>query len=182
MWLAHAGNRIDAPDRLEPRFPAANVPWFERRLRKFLGELRPDGIVSAAASGADLLILDVARELRIHTEIVLPLPIDEFVARSVADQGPEWVMRFERVLPDRSTAIVRDLSEHDDWYLRGNDEILTHALSVAGAEPVLAVAVRAAADPDKPSVTDDFAMRAKSRGLAVIDLDPSVRELPATPS
>jgi len=82
MWIVHAGNRIDAPDRAVPRFPAGNVEWFERRLRRFLGELRPTGVVSAAAAGADLLMLDVANELGIRIEIVLPLPIDEFVARA----------------------------------------------------------------------------------------------------
>ncbi len=172
MWLAHAGNRVDADDATTPRFRPEDVPWVEGRLRRLLAALRPTGVVSAAAAGADLLVLGVARELGIHTEIVLPLPVEEFVRRSVADRGPAWVARFAQVLPDRSTAVVRDLGEHDDWYLRGNDAILDHALSVAGDEQVLAVAVRPTPDPDRPSATDDFARRASSRGLTVIDLDP----------
>ncbi len=173
MWFVHAGNRVDATDREQPRFPEANVDRFERRLRRFLEEAQPSGVVSAAAAGADLLVLDVARDLGLRYEVVLPLPIEEFVARSVADRGPAWVRRFRRVVPDASRAIVVDLSAYDDWYLRGNDVILDHASDVANGEGVLAVTVRSAPDDGPESATDEFARRARGRGLTVIDLDPT---------
>lgn len=178
MWVVHAGNRIDTADRENPRFPERNLAWFEARLRRFLGELRPTGVVSAAAGGADLLILDVARSLGLRTEVVLPLPVDDFVRRSVADHGSGWMDRFDRVLPDHSAAVVHDLSDREDWYVRGNDLILDHAQRVAGRDGILAVAVRPTPDPTDPSATDDFAERARGRGLTVVDLDPSKPSLP----
>lgn len=179
MWVVHAGNRIDANNRESPRFPAHNVVRFEARLHRFLGELRPTGVVSAASGGADLLVLDVARSLGLRTEVVLPLPVDEFLRQSVVDQGSAWLERFDRVLPDRSAAVVHDLSGYEDWYLRGNDRILEHAERVAGEEGLLAVAVRPPPDIARPSATDDFVRRAHHRGLTVIDLDPGRANLPS---
>lgn len=180
MWLVHAGNRIDSDDRAHPRFPAGAVPIVEERLHRFLGEVRPTGIVSAAAAGADLLVLDVARDLGLRTEVVLPLPEGQFVERSVADQGEEWVRRFRRVR-DHSTVHQADLSADPEWYLAGNQLVIDEALRLVAAhnatsdweaeEGLLALAVRPA--DDAGSVTADFVHRARQRGLTTIDIDPS---------
>lgn len=172
MWIVHAGNRVDGADRDPPRFPERNIAHVEQRLRRFLGELRPTGVVSAAAAGSDVLILDVAGSLGVRTEVVLPLPVDEFERRSVDDRGPGWRDRYRRVLDTATSVVVHDLSDRDDWYLRANDVIVDHALEVADREAVLAVAVRPPPDPTDPSATDDFVARAERRGLVSIDLDP----------
>lgn len=177
MLLVYAGNRVDAPDRAEPRFPADAVAPVEQRLRRLLAELGPTGVVGAAASGADLLVLDTARELGIPMWITLPLPPEQFLAASVADQGQEWVDRYRRVTDAARAVDVTDLSDHDDWYLRGNDAILDQAEAVAAEldeheKPgTLALVIRPA-DHDGSSATDDFARKAKARGMPVIDLDP----------
>lgn len=178
MWVVHAGNQVDSPDRPEQRFPAENVEWLEARVRRFLAELRPNGVVSAAAAGADLIVLDVAQSLGLHIEVVLPLEIDDFFERSVRPHGDAWTSRFNRVLADHSRAFVHDLSAHDDWYLRGNEIILDRAVSCADREGVLAVAVRPPEDPNNLSATDDFVRRATRKGLTAIDLDPRKSELP----
>lgn len=177
MWLVHAGNRVDEPDRPVPRFPASNVAFVETRLRRFLSELRPDGVVSAAAAGADLLLLDVALELGVPIEVVLPLPVEEFRRRSVDDQaglGSDWGMRFERVRAHADCLHVVDLSGRDDWYLAGNDVILDHAVAAAGDAGLLGLAIRPP-DDDQGSVTDDFVRKARNRRLSVIDIDPASR-------
>ena len=172
MWLVHAGNRIDAAGRIPPRFPASQVPIVEARLEKILGRLRPDAIVSAAASGADLLVLDVALRLAIPVHLSLPLPALEFRRRSVADQGEGWTERFDRVCLAAASISEHDLSAYDDWYLRGNDEILDDAVRLAGHAQLNALVVRPRNQSDSASATSDFARKASGRGLGVLDLDP----------
>jgi len=174
MWIVHAGNRVDTPDRATARFPVTKVPAVEARLRRLLAELRPSGVVSAAAAGADLLVLGAAADLGIEIDVLLPLEVDDFVKRSVADQGDDWVERFERLLPDRAQATVADLSAYDDWYLRGNDLLLDRvaARSEKAGEGVIVVTVRPAPG-GPPSATDDLAAKAAARGWPIIDIDPT---------
>lgn len=177
MLLVHAGNRIDSPDRSEPRFPAAAVADVRQRIERLLSDLNPEGVVGAAASGADLLVLDTARGLGIPLWIVLPLSEHQFLETSVSDQGQEWIHRYHRVRTAAKELAVADLSAHDDWYLRGNDVILARAEAVAKelgeGEPVgiVALVIRPAVH-DGLSATDDFAVKARRRGMAVIDLAP----------
>ena len=170
MLLVHAGNRIDLPGRIEPRFPAAAVVDVRPRIERLLFDLSPEGVVSAAASGADLLVLDAAQGLGIPVWIVLPLTEDQFLETSVSDQGQEWIDRYHRVRAAATEVAVADLSAHDDWYLRGNDVILARAEAVAaelgGGEPVgiSALVIRPAVN-DGRSATDDFAAKARKRGM-----------------
>ena len=90
MLLVHAGNRLDLANRRGARFPSSQVPTVRTRVRQVLDTLRPSGVVSAAASGADLIVLEEAiiRSIAIH--VVLPISREEFVNKSVADTGPDW--------------------------------------------------------------------------------------------
>jgi hypothetical protein len=89
MILVHAGNRVDGPERTgPPRFPESQVAFVQKRLARLLDALRPRIVVSAAAAGADLLLL----ELALATEggavlIVLPFAATAFRVASVADGG-----------------------------------------------------------------------------------------------
>jgi hypothetical protein len=170
MFIVHTGNRIDEPDRDPPRFPADHASDVGRRLEILFAALRPEGLVSAAAAGADLLALEAAAAVGVPTTIALPLTRDEFRRRSVEDQGGDWVVRYETALARADAVVEHDLSDRDDWYLVGNEVILDEAAHRSRGGDVVVVAVRAGAR----SASDDLVERAAARGWAAIDVDPSV--------
>ncbi len=191
MWLVHAGNRVDAHDRARARFPGQQVSVVEQRMRALLSRMQPDRVVSAAAGGADLLLLDQCYQLGLSYQVVLPLPVEDFRARSVADQGQAWVERFDRLVCAPLVTVV-DLAEDPAWYLAGNDVILDYAQrELAGrdqaerhrgaaaesaapgnvAHELVALVTAPAWDTD--SATADFATKAAARGLMVLRIDPS---------
>src|SRR3954463_10142053 len=80
MLLVHAGNRVDAPDRADPRFPLEHLHDVHLRIGRLLAALSPRGVVSSAAAGADLIVLEEAASRGIPIHVVLPLVAPEFEA------------------------------------------------------------------------------------------------------
>lgn len=180
MILVHAGNRVDPPDATQTRFPDQQVNEVAARLNTFIGALRPRVVVSAAAAGADLILLEAALAHGCHIHVVLPFRAERFRAESVADRGNAWLIRYDRVLEQARSRPGCQIIEHDEQpddagYRQGNHLLLEHAATVAGDDGILALAIQPPARTGGSSVTDDFAQRAMQRGLAVIDIDPTVR-------
>ena len=93
MLLVHGGNRPDGAGRTPARFPAERVDAVEAALGRVVDALRPSGIVTAGAAGADLLVLAVARRLGVPMHLVVPIEESAFIRQSVADAGPTWPAR-----------------------------------------------------------------------------------------
>ena len=96
--LVFAGNMIDRADRPVPRFPAQLEPAVREALRTRIAALQPLAAYGSAACGADLLCLELVRELGGETHIVLPFPPAQFRATSVDFAGGAWGERFEQAL------------------------------------------------------------------------------------
>ena len=182
MLVVHAGNRVDAEGGRTPaRFPPEQVPVVRARLGRLLKHMRPLVVVSAAAAGSDLLVLEEALGLGIAVHVVLPAPRDDFRERSVADRGPAWLAAFDRVLHavvsqgERCRLIEHDLPDTVEGYRQGNQKLLDHARALRGRGRTLAVAVRPRSRTGSPTVTDDFVERATNQGVTWIDLDPGIR-------
>jgi hypothetical protein len=181
VLIVHAGNRIDAPDRPDDRFPRSQVDAVAERIGRLFDALRPTGVVSAPAAGSDLIVLDQARRRDIPLHVVLPLAPDDFVRASVADVDENWMGIYEAVVlharsDPRSTLIEIGMDEHEAWYLDANDDVLAHAIELAGDELVVALTVRPPAGEHPPSATDHFADRAGRAGLIVVSVDPRPRQ------
>ena len=177
VLVVHAGNRIDGPHRCRPRFPASSETSVAQALGDVLDRLRPDGVVTAAAAGADLLIVEIAINRRIPIHLLLPCNRSRFRAVSVADQGERWTSSFDRVVElatgDDSNSLVELGLEPDlDGLLAGNQALIDYASRLA-TMGLLAVAVRPAGGEHPASVTDDFVRRAELAGLEVIEVDPT---------
>jgi hypothetical protein len=177
VLLVHAGNRIDLPSRSEPRFPSARVPAVRELIGRVLDALRPTAVVSAAAAGADLIVLEEAARRLLEVHVVMSIARDEFVSRSVADAGQEWVDRFNTVLGyvhgDSRCSVVQGVGNPgDSWYLAAHDELLRRAVEIAAGGTVVALTVRPPEDAGRPSATDDFVARATKLGLLVLSIDP----------
>jgi hypothetical protein len=77
------------------------------------------------ASGADILWAEALVERGAELHVVLPFGLEEFVAASVAEAGPEWVARFERCLAaaSRMTLATDDAFLDDDVLYRYGSEL-----------------------------------------------------------
>ncbi len=177
MIVVHAGHRVDTPQRATGLFPPERDGSVYRRLYLLMMGLRPQLVVTAAAGGADLLMLRVAEDLFIPRIVALALPVDEFVRRSVADQGDRWVEAFEHSLSRADTIVTTDLSDHEDWWRRGND--LLHDCAVEASSrlngqatnPIAAVVVRSGNCPGTGG-TADFVTKAAEWGWPIHVIDP----------
>ncbi|MFK7912697.1 MAG: TRAFs-binding domain-containing protein [Pseudomonadales bacterium] len=112
-----SGHRIDAPERLQPRFPAAQEQQVRTRVDALLAQHNIGVAYGAAANGADLIFMEAvaARGGEIH--LVLPMEIETFRAVSVTDGDPdptvsEWGRRFDQVLAKAASVTIA--SEHVD--------------------------------------------------------------------
>ncbi len=176
MIVVHAGNRIDEAGREAPRFPPECEPDVARRLDELLEVLDPDGVVTATAAGADLLMAEsaIARSIPLH--VVLPFGRDRFRVQSVADQGGRWAEAYDAVInhvgsdPGCSLGEL-ELDADDAGFRAGNDALLERARALGGRR-VLAVAVRSPLHDGPASVVDDFVEKAERAGLFVLEMDP----------
>jgi hypothetical protein len=96
-----AGHRI-APDGATGRFDHDDVDRVQTEIRDTLESHAVGAGFGSLASGADILFAEALLDRGAELHVVLPFSVDEFVAVSVADSGPEWVERFHRCL-DRAT-------------------------------------------------------------------------------
>lgn len=153
------------------------MPVVRERVGRVLDALCPSSVVSAAAAGADLIVLQEAIQRGIDVHVILPIAVQEFVDRSVSDAGPEWVSRFEAVLHhvsthDRCSVMQGNGAGSGAWYLAAHDQLLGRAETVAAGQAIVALTIRPPEGEDPPSATDDFAARAERLGLLVLCIDP----------
>jgi hypothetical protein len=113
--LLFTGHMIDAPGRKVERFPArAEVRARAAIYDAVLGLRREATVgVAAGASGGDLLFHEVCAELGIPTRLYLALPAEEFIAKSVAPAGVDWVRRFEALVERLGVGNVFVMGEAD---------------------------------------------------------------------
>ena len=104
--LVFTGNMIDAPGRPAPRFPAALEPAVREALRARIARIRPVAAYGSAACGADLLCLELVREMGGETHVVLPFPVPEFRRESVDFATGDWGARFDRALAAADSVTV----------------------------------------------------------------------------
>jgi ABC-type sugar transport system substrate-binding protein len=172
VLVVHAGNRIDGPDRPRARFPPDREQAVADRLGELLDVLAPEGVVTSAAAGADLLMVEAAEKRQLPVHLVLPFPRARFRAVSVEDQGPRWTSAFEHAVERAPSSLVElDLEPGVEGLHAGNQALLDHALGLARTG-LLVVAVRPTGGEAPPSVTDDFVRRAVDAGRFVIEIDP----------
>lgn len=88
--IVEAGRRVDAPDATTARFPAGNVPKVREKIRQLLTAQKPSAVVSSAACGTDLLLLQAATDMQVPCTVLLPTAPEEFRKSSVTNRPGDW--------------------------------------------------------------------------------------------
>lgn len=128
--IVEAGRRVDAADATVARFPPQNVPNVRKRIREVLVTQKPSGVVSSAACGADLLLLDVAIELRLPRYILLPSDPEVFRASSVTDRPGNWGELYSKAMRTSKVQVLK-VPEGQQGYLETNLHLLDRAQDLA---------------------------------------------------
>jgi hypothetical protein len=194
--VALAGRRIDAIGARPVRFPLEHVAYVAGQLRALLRSRRARVLVCAAANGADLVALHVARELGMRCRIVLPFSPTRFRRVSVTDRpgGELWGWLYDdliaRARANRDLVVTGSSSGGDAAaFAAANKRILIEALRFSprrhlpgrvqsasrASVPPLAVIVWEGQPRRAGDATAGFAELARASGLRV----KSVRTCPS---
>ncbi len=96
-----SGHMIDLPDRKEPRFPPSKEAAVREQMAKKLDEWgigKGHLALCGGARGADILFAELCLERGAQLRLLLALPEEEFVERSVRLPGSNWEDRFFNLL------------------------------------------------------------------------------------
>ncbi len=176
--LVVTGHRVDAAGRERPRFPAGREASVRARMASVIERVGPWIGVAGAASGGDLIGLEVLRERGVDAAVVLPLERESYAAVSV---GEAWRTRFEEACAGAVTVWVTpqggDPEDGTLWGF-GNEMILGTAARRArewGGDLVV-LAVWDGALGDGAGGTADLVARSTSLGVPVWVVDPLTDE------
>ena len=97
--LLFSGHMPDAPDRAQPRFPAAMAPAAARSIQATLAELQAgesDIALTQGAAGADLLFVEACLARKVPVQLLQPMGEEDFIDVSVAGaaDGAQWKRRY----------------------------------------------------------------------------------------
>ncbi|PWR23508.1 TRAFs-binding domain-containing protein [Zavarzinia compransoris] len=125
--VAHfTGHRL-TPWGRPGRFPAALEPAVADGIRAAVARHGIRFGYGSLASGADILFAEAIVEAGGEVHVVLPFVQEDFVRISVADSGPGWVERFERLIHHPRMRV--SLATFDPFL--GDDEIFGYAARYA---------------------------------------------------
>src|ERR1700691_3550494 len=126
--ILFTGHMIDAPNRKVVRFPPRAEPAVRAAIRDSLLRLRDSGGtptvgVAGGASGGDVLFHEVCAELGVATRLRLALPVEEFIATSVAPAGEGWVQRFLTLVKQLGPENVRVMGVNDGRKYEATEDV-----------------------------------------------------------
>jgi hypothetical protein len=169
--IVEAGRRVDAPDVKVARFPPQSVPKVRKKIRQVLMNKKPVAIVSAAACGADLLLLDVAGEMHVPRYVLLPSEPEVFRVSSVTDRPGNWGELYSKALRTSQVEVLK-LPEGQEGYLETNLKLLDRAQALAKQEHTIVNALvvwnQESRGPD--DVTAHFLEQANLRKIPILEI------------
>jgi hypothetical protein len=176
--IALAGRRVDAEGSRKVVFPLKNELLVRQRIKLAFEEENAKAFVSSAACGADLLALEVAKELRIcPIYIVLPFERTRFLRTSVADKPGLWDRRYNNAVDDAESLgnliLLEGIEDDDSAYKRVNHLILAEANRLAAAKqpPLRRIAIAVWEKPREGlDLTRDFLERAKKLDFLIREI------------
>jgi hypothetical protein len=182
-----SGHMIDHPDRPVPRFPRHKEAIVRQQIAEQLGTwgIGPgDLAICGGAQGADLLFAECCVALGAQVYLLIALPEDEFLRRSVHLEGADWGGRYFEVAKKSNVSkffqedLFKDFSPElkaiDNVFARNNLWMLHTALDAVGTGELFAILVCDEKETgDGPGGTSDFAERIRSAQGEVAVINPT---------
>ena len=172
MIVVFAGRRIDDPSTKEVVFAIENIPVVRSRLQQFFMLHPVTALVCSAASGADLLALDIADSLGIQREIILPTNTSIFKQTSVIDRPGPWENLYKRLVetPDPLTRVLElQLPAGELAYAQTTIAIVKQGLQKASLtkKQIMGLVVWEGHEQAAPDYTADFIKEARNHQIPV---------------
>ena len=179
-----SGHMIDAPGRKQPRFPSSKEPVVRASIAEQLrrwGTGAGDVGICGGARGADILFAEecIARGARMV--LLVALPEEEFLERSVRLPGSDWETRYRALRATCETHFQheewRDRHPELDVFSRNNLWCIEMAAELVRPESIHALLVwDELPTGDGPGGTSDFARRIRARGGDIAIINPLTLE------
>jgi hypothetical protein len=138
-----SGHMIDAPNRQEPRFPAAKEAAAARKIAEALERLSagPEDLAfTQGACGGDLLFTEACQQRGVRVQWLQPFEEPEFIQKSVVCHSETWLVRYQAAKAMLSTAIrsapqeLGPLPIGSDPYERCNQWLLATAMAYGASK------------------------------------------------
>jgi adenylate cyclase len=124
--VIHFCGHMTAPPGVRSRFPHEQQADVAAQVRARLQARKVGFAHGSLASGADIIIAEIALELGVELHLVLPFAIDEFIAISVEPAGPDWTARFRHCLGAATSVTIASDSAYN-----GDDVLFSYAGRIA---------------------------------------------------
>jgi hypothetical protein len=178
-----SGHMIDQPDRSSPRFPSYKEKIVQQQIAD---QLRTwdigsgDLAICSGAQGTDLLFAECCVALGTEVDLMIPLPEEEFLRRSIHLEGADWESRYFELTKNCSVSrfFLEDFLKNsspeldavDNVFAQNNLWIISTALAIISPENLFAILVWDERNTgDGPGGTSDFAARIlQSHGKVVV--------------
>ena len=97
--IVFSGHIVDAVDRPDERFPARVVPQAAQRIDAAMDAIKAgtdDLAITQGSAGGDILFIESCLARHVPVQLILPVPEEEFVERSIAQMtdGDDWKRRY----------------------------------------------------------------------------------------
>jgi hypothetical protein len=182
-----SGHMIDQGDRPVPRFPRFKEAIVRQQIAEQLGAwgIGPgDLAICGGAQGADLLFAECCVALGTQVYLLIALPEEEFLKRSVHLEGADWESRYFEVAKKSNVSkffqedflkdFSLDLKAIDNVFARNNLWMLYTALDAVGTGELFAILVWDEKETgDGPGGTSDFADRIRKAHGQVAVINPT---------
>lgn len=171
---ALAGRRPDAIDAEDVRFPLVNIAAVREALRHVFIEHKFTHLVCAAACGADLIALDLARELKIESHIILPFKPAIFRKISVVDRPGNWGKLYDQLIKKAREAkrlyLLGYLPNDEKAFSKTTQAIIDHTKALAKDSLAFGVVVWEGQRRGEDDATYEFATLSQEQGLRKLEV------------
>jgi hypothetical protein len=172
---------IDAPDRKEPRFPPRKEEAVRLRIAEQLARWNAgadDTGICGGACGADILFAEACLERGARVLLLIPLPEDAFLKKSVALADADWEARYRALRARCETRFQHEVlgppAGGEDVFERNNLWCLEVARSLVPPQRIHALLVWDEMPAgDGTGGTSDFATRVKKGEGSVAVINPT---------
>jgi hypothetical protein len=128
-------------------------------------------VVCSAACGSDLLLLEVASQMRLDQFVLLPAEPEAFRKSSVIDRPGNWGEVYDRTLKTAHVKVLH-LQEGQEGYREVNLKLLEEGQQLARKHgvPAEALVIWNGTSRGPDDVTAHFLQQAKLRKITVLEI------------